>query len=66
MREVVNAQELLAVAVDAQGAARTLNTWLAILDSRITRLHSFELRHRHLEIAVNFPLSATPQIGEGR
>ena len=47
-REVVNAQRLLALDVD--GAARSLDSWKAILDSRLTRLQSFELRRRKFEV----------------
>lgn len=66
MREVINAQGLLALGADADGAARTLDTWMAILDSRITRLHSFELRHRSLEIAGSYPVLETPRIRDSR
>jgi len=46
IREVMNAERLLAAAIDVDGAARSLDAWTAILDSRITRLNSFELRYR--------------------
>jgi hypothetical protein len=46
IREVMKAERLLAAGVDVDGAARSLNAWTAILDSRITRLNSLELRRR--------------------
>jgi hypothetical protein len=51
MREVMKAERLLAAGVEADAAARSLEGWTAILDSRITRLQSFELRH-HNELAA--------------
>jgi hypothetical protein len=57
MREVMNAERLLAADGDVDGAAaRRLSAWTAILDSRITRFQSFNLRH-HNELAAETPPS---------
>jgi hypothetical protein len=55
MREVMNAERLLAGGLDVTHAARYLNAWTAILDSRITRLNSFELRHRSRKLDAHSP-----------
>jgi hypothetical protein len=51
IREVMKAERLLAADVD-EDAARSLAAWTAILESRTTRLQSFELRNRSLKLAA--------------
>jgi hypothetical protein len=55
MREVLKAERLLAAGVDVDDAARSLNAWTAILDSRITRLNSSELRHPSSKLDARSP-----------
>jgi len=63
MREVMKAERLLAAGVDVDEAARSLNAWTAILDSRIARLDSFELRHRTSKLDARTPFLDT-QFGD--
>jgi hypothetical protein len=66
MREVLKAERLLAAGVDVDDAARSLNAWTAILDSRITRLNSFELRYRRFKLPAHSTSVEAAQFGNAQ
>jgi hypothetical protein len=66
MREVMKAERSLAAGVDVDHATRSLNAWTAILDSRITRLNSFELRYRRFKLPAHSTSVEAAQFGSAQ